>query len=250
MLLDNKKKDYRKLAISIILEKCVKLANAVTVSSTFLQKRFGGTIIPHAKDTDYLNPEKWDGVEIRRMYQLGNKKVVMFAGTVREHKGLDDLILALNKIKPENICLVVMGVDLGSPYIKNLEKLTDVDTRFIERQPIEKLPMFLSAADIVVVPQKSSHVSRAQIPSKLFDAMAMAKPIVATNISDIANILDDCGLIVDPGNIDELALNIKKLIDNKGLRKQLGVRAREKCVNRYSYGAVRSKLFEVVEKVA
>jgi glycosyltransferase involved in cell wall biosynthesis len=44
-----------------------------------------------------------------------------------------------------------------------------------------------------------------QIPAKLFDAMAMAKPIVATDVNDFAGILDGCGLVVKPGMPEEPA---------------------------------------------
>ena len=71
--------------------------------------------------------------------------------------------------------------------------------------PFKDLPEHLAAADVVVIPQRNTSDTVGQMPAKIFDAMAMAKPIVSTRISDIPDVLGDCGYLVEPGNVQQLA---------------------------------------------
>ena len=82
------------------MERLVKRADRVTVSNSFLQKRFGGTIIYHFRDTDFLNPERFDSDAIKQKLNINSStRIIMFFGTPRPHKGLEDLIKAVSFIK-------------------------------------------------------------------------------------------------------------------------------------------------------
>lgn len=233
---------------TFLLEKFVKFAEVVTVSSTFLQKRFGGEIIPHARDTDLFDPGKYDRVKVREKFEVQDKKVIMFCGTVRKHKGLDILLDAIDLLKDESIVLMVVAANSDDPYVKKLVEQRKNYIKFIVKQPFEKIPEFLSAADLVVLPQKNTYSARAQIPAKVFDAMMMEKPIIATSISDLPQILKDCGIIIEPTNIKQLAEKIKFVFDNPQIVKNLGKRAREKCLSEYSFSVVQDRLAALFDR--
>jgi glycosyltransferase involved in cell wall biosynthesis len=115
--------------------------------------------------------------------------------------------------------------------------------------PFEEIPAFLSAADVVAVPQRDTPDTVGQVPAKLFDAMALGRPVVSTRVSMIPEILEGCGLIVEPGDVAGLSATIGRLIDNPAEAQVLGTRARERCVERYSFDAARRALFPMVEKL-
>ena len=115
-------------------------------------------------------------------------------------------------------------------------------------QPFDKVPWYLAAADVVVIPQNSNSATVGQIPAKIFDAMAMAKPIISTKISDIPEILDGCGWVVESPEPEVLAQQIQYVIANKDTAEEYGSRARERCVQLYSYTAAEKTLIEVMEK--
>ena len=73
---------------------------------------------------------------------------------------------------------------------------------------------------------------------KVFEAMAMAKPIIATPVSDLPEILDGCGLLVEPGNTNRLAEGIQYLLEEGDVAEELGEKAREKSVKEYSWDAM------------
>lgn len=83
---------------------------------------------------------------------------------------------------------------------------------------------FQSITDLVVIPQAERAASHGQVPAKIFDAMAMPKPIIATNVSDIPEILDGCGWIVEPENPRQLAETIQYVFDHPAEAKQKGKR--------------------------
>lgn len=65
------------------------------------------------------------------------------------------------------------------------------------------------------------------MPAKIFDAMAMGRPIVATAVSDIPDILSEgCGLIVTPGDVYALAEAIAYMLDDPAAAERMGFAAR------------------------
>ncbi|GAJ23662.1 unnamed protein product, partial [marine sediment metagenome] len=89
-------------------------------------------------------------------------------------------------------------------------------------QPFEKVPEFLAMADVVVIPQKRNLSTIGQVPAKVFDAIAMAKSIIATNVSDLAEILNGCGWIVEPENPEQLAETIQYVLDHPDKAAEMG----------------------------
>jgi glycosyltransferase involved in cell wall biosynthesis len=79
--------------------------------------------------------------------------------------------------------------------------------------------------------------------------MALGRPVVSTRVSMIPEILDGCGLIVDPGDVAALSAAVRRLIDDPTEAQALGARARERCVERYSFDAARRALFPLVDNL-
>lgn len=78
--------------------------------------------------------------------------------------------------------------------------------------------------------------------------MAMAKPIIATNVSDLPEILDECGWIVEPEKPKELAKTIQYVLDNPKEAEEIGWKARQKCIEKYSWDAMEKVLVKVFGK--
>ena len=110
-------------------------------------------------------------------------------------------------------------------------------------RPKSEEPKLLSITDLVVLPQRYTRAAIAQVPAKVFTAMAMEKPIIATKISDLPEILYGCGILVRTGNIQEIAEKITFILENEDIATELGKRARKRCIEKYSISAVR-KIFQ------
>src|SRR4029079_7092494 len=114
-----------------------------------------------------------------------------------------------------------------------VEKRLEGDRRVIFTGAVahDRVPKLLDACDILVAP----HVSLADgreffgSPTKIFEYMAMGKGIVASRLGQIGEVLIDgeTALLVEPGNVGELAAAMLKLVQSEELRKSLGARVRD-----------------------
>ena len=231
------------------LENLVNRADAITIDTQFLQNRFGGTYLPNGKDTDLFNPTKYDPQTSRNKYGLSDYRILMFPGAPRPHKGVEDVLIALEKLNQSDLKLVIVG---GSPYDDYDEKLREKWGKWIiklPRCPVAEMPAILAAAHVVVVPQRDTLTAKAQFPLKLTDGMAMAKPVLSTKVGDIPEILGNDGYLVKPNAPDEIAATIPNIFANFSEAEAKGKKAREKCVELYSVKTMAKTLETVLGKL-
>ncbi len=227
-------------------EQIVDRANAVTIDTQFLKNRFGGVYLPNGKDTDLFNPDLYDPETVRKQYGLSDYKTLMFPGAPRSHKGVEDVLVALDQLNDPSLRLVIIG---GSPYDNYDNTLIERWGRWIiklPKQPIERMPEIVSAAHVVVVPQRDTLTAQAQFPLKLTDGMAMAKPILSTYVGDIPDILNHTGYLVAPNSPEQLADKIQWIFNNFGEASDRGLQARKRCIELYSVDAMATILFGVI----
>lgn len=231
------------------IENIVSRANAITIDTQFLQQRFGGVYVPNGKDTVMFDPNKYDSEVSREYYGLSEWKILMFPGAPRPHKGVEDVLIALEKLNQPDLRLVIVG---GSPYDNYDEQLSEKWGRWIiklPKSPIEMMPHVLAAAHIIVVPQRDTLTARAQFPLKLSDGMAMAKPVLSTMVGDIPEILGDTGYLVEPSSPEQIAEKIQLIFENLELANERGKSARARCVEKYSIEAMASSLKSLISQL-
>src|SRR2546426_3680315 len=230
-----------------LCERAVKRADAVTVASRFLESRFGGILIPHVRDTDAWDPARYDRAEARARLGVGSRPVVMFLGTPRGYKGVDDLVAAVDRLGGDAL-LVLVGADPASSSARRWAASPHV--KVIGEVPFDDVPRYLIAADVVAVPQRATSDTLGQVPAKIFDAMALGRPIVATAVSMIPEILEGCGVLVRPGDTTALRVALGRLLDDPASAAELGRRARQRCAERYSFATARAVLFPLIDDLA
>jgi len=238
--------DPNGLAWTWMTARLVRRADALTVASRFLAERFGGVLLPHVRDTDAWDPARYDPAGARAALGVGREKVVMFLGTPRAYKGVDDLVEAVGLLGP-GVVLAMVGANRERLAVRRWAALPHV--KVLGEIPFDEVPHYLVAADVVAVPQRATTDTVGQVPAKLFDAMALGRPIVSTAVSMIPEILDGCGLVVAPGEPRGLAAAIRRLLEHPAEARELGARARRRCDERYSFRAARATLFPLIERL-
>lgn len=231
------------------LENWVSKADGLTVDTSFLQNRFGGVYVANGKDTALFSPEGYDEEVARSNLGLSNYRVLMFPGAPRPHKGLEDVLEALEILQEPDLRVVIIG---GSPYDDYDDRLMERYGKWlikIPRQPVEKMPEMVMAAHVVVVPQRDSLTATAQFPLKLSDGMAMGKPIISTRVGDIPSILGDSGYLVDPGSPPQIAEKIREIFSNWPEAEAKGKLGRDRCVEHYGLMAMGKGLNDVLNNV-
>ena len=228
------------------METLVSRADAVTVSTRFLQDRFGGHYLPNSKDTALFDPQHYNAAHSREKYGLSDYRVLMFPGTARPHKGLEDVLIALEQLNQHDLRLVIVGGRKPDGYEDDLFERWGKWLIKLPRFPMSEMAEVVSAAHAVVVPQRDYETARAQFPLKLTDGMAMAKPIISTTVGDIPEILTNCAYIAAPEAPNQLAEQIEKVFADWESATQTGLRARERCVEHYSLAAMAERLKRVL----
>ena len=234
------------LAWTWLMERLVGRADAVTVASRFLERRFGGTLLPHVRDTEAWDPARFDAAEARAALGAGDCRIVMFLGTPRAHKGVDDLVEAVGTLG-DKVILALVGADATRDGARRWAAAPFV--RLVGEVPFDDVPRWLVAADVIAVPQRATTDTVGQVPAKLIDAMALARPTVSTSVSMIPEILEGCGIVVPPGDVRALADGLRRLLDDRPAAEALGRAARARCETRYSFTAARATLFPLIDRL-
>ncbi len=229
------------------MEKLVGRADALTVDTDFLKSRFGGIYLPNGSDTTLFDPSRFNPVANRARLGLGDYRVIMFGGIPRPHKGLEDVLTALEMLAQPDLRLVIVG---SNPYDNYEKRLVERWGRWIIQLPgcpYTQMPEVLSAAHIIAVCQRDTPGARAQFPLKLADGMSMAKPVLSTKVGDIPAILGGTGYIVEPERPDKIASMIRYIFENYPEAEENGRRARQRCIQFYSIEAISNILSAVIQ---
>jgi glycosyltransferase involved in cell wall biosynthesis len=221
-------------------------ADEILVSNEALQQRYGGTIIPHARDELIFDPSLYNRENLRAELGLApSDRLVLFAGTARAHKGIVEIGEALSSLNNNTYKLGVLGTVLDRGLKKRIEEAGAGRVIFIPNQPLDRLPRFLIAADLVCLLQNvESSISQFQLPAKLIDALALGVPVLATETPPLRRFVE-MG-IVQPVNSQNLAASLDKALKNAvGLRaKQLSYRT--SFLSEFSYRGILPRLEEVI----
>ena len=173
------------------------------------------------------------------------EKVILFVGTLRPVKGIRYLIEAMMIIKDknENTKLFLVGDGEERTYLENLVKelMLDEYVMFIGEVPNEKVPEYMVAADVFVLPSLSESFGIVNI-----EAMACGLPVIATKVGGLPEIIRDGenGVLVEPKNPEEIAENIILLLKDDELREGIS-RNNMKMVREYTWESVVGRLERV-----
>jgi glycosyltransferase involved in cell wall biosynthesis len=228
------------------------LADKIIVLSEWSKRRlnkFGRipnpkiTVLPSGTDTKLFQPlEKKECCN--KLHFDPSFYYVGFIGSFFLHQGIDTLIdaapIILSEI--ENTRFLLVGDGPMMDIWKNKVKKKGIQDAFIftGQVPYKKVPEYIGVMDICVAPhQKDSNQAS---PVKIFDYMACSRPVVASDIEAAREIIgeSECGLLVSPEQVNDLAKGIISLIEDGERRKEMSIRGREYAV----YNFDRKKLAE------
>ena len=238
---------------SKIEKKVFKMADAIVVVSDFLKRhirRMGINedkiyVIPNAVNLELFNPNNIKD-ELRGKLNMDNKLVIGFVGIFLPWNDLELLIDVFKEICLEepNLHLLLVGDGPLRSYLErkvHREGLKD-KVSFTGRVNYEDIPKFIHTMDVCVIPGSNEYRS----PMKLFEYMAMAKPIVAPRLKPIKEIIKDNvdGLLFNPEDRTSLKGTIVSLVKDDLKRQRVGKMAREMIKN-YSWENNARQIMEI-----
>ena len=221
-----------------VCEGLVGAADAITTSNEALQQRYGGLLVPHARDERVFDPERYDRDEARqRLGVAPSDRLLLFGGTARAHKGLIAALEALDQLGDERCRLGIFGTD--ELRRRNIPESLRRWVLPIPAPRFDDLPSVVVAADLACVLQDANHaVSRYQMPAKLVDALAMSVPCVVSDVPPLRGLIDHDVVHVVDGSAP-LAGQLAAILDGGDEVEDRARRGRDLFLEQFSYAAVR-----------
>jgi glycosyltransferase involved in cell wall biosynthesis len=220
---------------------------AETTNAIFgLKKDF--TIIPNPIDISLFQPN----LEIQQ-----NEKSILYFGSLIRKKGLLELPLIFNKVieKKPDATLILIGKDVRDVISGNsstwqmMQELFSVqaiqNVKYLGSVPYSEIKEKIEQATVCVFPSFAE-----AFPVSWLEAMAMQKPVVASNIGWADEMIDDGenGFLVHPEDHETFASKINLLLQNKKLAEQMGVSDRNKVKMYFDIEVLAKKNIEFYKK--
>ncbi|WP_026538859.1 glycosyltransferase family 4 protein [Arthrobacter sp. 9MFCol3.1] len=200
-------------------------------------------IAPNAVGGDFL-AEPLDKASARR--ELGLAEDGQFIGTVSSlvaYEGIEDLLAAFVLLAEDmpRLRLLIVGDGSSLPALQIQAQRSGYADRimFTGRVPRSQTALYHQALDVFVVPRKDLEVTRSVTPLKPVEAMASARPVVASDLPALAEIVEDrvTGFLAAAGDFAAFAGAIRDLLSDPDLAAKFGAAGRERVLQERTWAA-------------
>jgi len=190
------------------------------------------TVVPNGVDTKRFQPLPCDQAFKQELGFDQSDIIIGYIGSVVDYEGLDYLIKAMKKLEQrgfENAKLLIVGDGAVLDDLKDLVRRLKLDNcvKFTGRVPHEVVESYYSLIDITPFPRKGLPVCEMVSPLKPFEAMAMRKTILISDVAAMQEFVEHLvtGIIVEKDNIDSLTDGLATLLESPELRDKLSKNA-------------------------
>lgn len=207
-----------------------------------------------AVDTDLFCPGRANRNALRGEFHLGEDVIVVgFVGRFSPGKGHEELLAAADTVRKQrkNVRFLVVGeASHGERQyelkIRSMARAVGLEDTVLFAGFRRNIPEVMAAFDILAFP---SHAESFGVV--LIEAMAMELPVVSTNCDGVLDIVvhEETGLFVPPRNAVQLAGALLRLIDDPGLRLQMGKAGRRRVLEMFDQQKQIETLVEIYRSV-
>ncbi len=231
---------------SMIVATTRSYAESSPVLSNILKKII---IVPCGVDTRYFFPigEKVSG----RLKRPSKTRQVLYVGKLIHYKGVDVLMKAFGRVSDSDAySLMIVGDGNQRDKLKELADDLKLAGRvtFAGWVPDRSLPQYYQSSDLFVLPSLASR--REAFGMVLLEAMACGKPVVASRIPGLCEVVENeaTGLLAPPGSPEKLAKAILTLLNN-GRLSEMGSYARKTVEKLYDWSVIAAQYERLYERL-
>jgi len=203
-------------------------------------------VIPSVVDLERFRPGI-DAHTLRTDLGLDGKRILAFTGRLVPHKGVDVILEALTLL-PEDVVLVVIGAGPRLPSLVGQARRLGISdrVRFCARVSDEDLPRYLSLADVFVFPSQNRLEG---FGLAVAEAMAAGLPVVTADMPGVREVIEPGreGLLAEPLIANDLATQVRRLVDDPALARRMGAAGRQRAEERYGLSTVAHELLSLYE---
>ena len=211
------------------------------------------SIVTNGADLETFSPRPPDEALMRR-YGLVGKRVCAYIGTIGMASGLSVVLRSARILREKgrtDITFLLVGDGADREELAAEAEAQGLDNViFTGRQDKQLMPAFQSIADICLVLLRKHDLFRTVLPSKIFEAAAMAKPIVLGVEGDSAELIRraGAGICIEPEDETELVAAVEKLADDPALLQSLGQAGRDYVAKHFDRDALAKDYLAVLEE--
>jgi len=172
---------------------------------------------------------KIDGKEIREKYGIKKDDIVLlFMGWLYHFSGLKEVATELSKIKDNNIKLLIVGDGDAFNNLQTIREKYGLQDKIIltGKQPYDSIPKFIASSNICLLPAYNNEIMRNIVPIKMYEYMAMEKPVIATKLPGIMKEFRHNNGVLYVDKPEEALKKAIELIENGGIEDE-GKKARK-----------------------
>ncbi|HID24078.1 MAG TPA: glycosyltransferase WbuB [Planctomycetaceae bacterium] len=210
-------------------------------------------LIPNGANTDLFRPQPEAGRALRHELGLEGCFLVLYAGIHGVAQGLEVVLLAAQRLlQTPEVCFLFVGEGPCKADLTRMrEELGLSNVTMLSAQPRERIPAYLSAADVALVPLRRLDLFKGAVPSKMFDAWACGCPVILTVDGEARWILEQAqaGLFVEPESPEALVEAIRFLSEHRDLCREYGANGRRFVERHYSRQVQAQRLVELLERL-
>ncbi|MFZ2498796.1 glycosyltransferase family 4 protein [Methanosarcina sp.] len=212
-------------------------------------------VINNGANTDLFKPLERKQVKA----ELGledSKRYVCFVGHLAAWQGVEFLIYASPLIleKCPDVRFLVVGDGIMKDKLLKIAFELGLSDKFVftGRVPYKSVPLYINAADICVAPfieERNSKIGLSAL--KTYEYLACGKPIVASSISGVKDLIESSGggISVTPENPQELAAAVVKLISDENAQALMGEKGRKYVMENHSWNGVARKILAICNDI-
>jgi colanic acid biosynthesis glycosyl transferase WcaI len=211
-------------------------------------------IVENGVETDLFRFDPSSATEIRRQLQIEDRFLICYIGTMGNAHGLETLIAAAEQLRAALPSAMFLLIGEGAEKDKIVElaaKRGLTNLQFLGQQPRERIPDYVSAADLCLVMLKKTELFKTVIPTKLLEYMACERAVVIAVDGQARQIVEaaGAGVFVEPENSQALVKAILELANNPERRQEMGTRGRQYIVNQCSREKTAQDYITVLESL-
>lgn len=176
--------------------------------------------LPNGVDLNRYQPTQISSVGFREKYKIPSNHLLFFYGGILGHaQGLEVIIKAAEKLKNRAISFVLMGSGPQKDELLRLKKTLNCNNViFADAVGRTEIAGIIKDIDVSIVPLRSLELFKGAIPSKIFEILAMEKPILLGVNGEAKELFIDqgnCGWYFEPENVDDLVSQINTILNQK-----------------------------------
>lgn len=214
------------------------------------------TILPNGVDADQFHPLSPNLVLGAELGIAEDELVIGYIGSIVDYEGIDDLIHAFYKLiirSDFKVKLLIVGDGAALGEVQGLVTSLGLSEKviFTGRVPHEEVPDYYSLVDITPFPRKPLPVTEAVSPLKPFEAMAMEKCVLASNVAALDEIIieGENGMKFKKGDVESLSYVLENLLHDKDLRQKLARQSRKWVIENRDWRQISTKITDVYDRL-